>query len=141
MQVKDHLEALKISARKLEGVLKLFPDIEEHHDRWNTMRLCTPSINKLTDDVNINHNCGCCIDSPLQVWPYKNVQGTEIHSKPTCFTIGEQNAYGHGERSDPNWQEQLNKANIPQEVIDKVQVYLDEHPPTEYDDEEDDYED
>ena len=142
MKVKERLEKLEKEFSGLETSFKLFPDIEEHRDRWETIRLCTPSINKLTDDVEIRHSCGCCADASLQAWPFKLIQGTYIYSKPTCFFIGQQNDYGYGEIPDPNWQDKLKEADIPQMVIDKIQAYLDNNPPIYEEDEEyEDYED
>jgi len=141
MKVKERLEGLKKEFCELETSLKLFPDLEEHRDRWETIRLCTPSINKLTDDVEIRHSCGCCADASLQAWPFKLIQGTYIYSKPTCFFIGQQNDYGYGEIPDPNWQDKLKEADIPQMVIDKIQAYLDNNPPIYDEDEDEDEED
>jgi len=115
-------------------VIEKYFDISEYTDRWGTKRLSTSAINKEVDCVMIKHNCGCCPDSPLEVWPYKLIDEIEIYSKPAYFFVGEQNAYGYGDKPNNDWQKELRDAEIPEFIIEKIQEYFDDNPPKEYED-------
>ena len=131
MSYIENLKKTKKEMLQMEKVLELYPDIEEHTDRWSNKRISSSSINSETDQVFINHNCGCCDDSPLQVWPYKNVNGIEVFSNPACFIIGEKIPFysGIGERPYDNWQEKLRKENITETVINKRQIFFNDNKP------------
>ena len=134
MSYKEKLKKQKDEITKIEKVLKLYPDIEENRDRWGDIKFSSPSINPETDHIFINHNCGCCSDSPLQVWPYKTIEGIKVFSKPACFVVGEMNAYGSGERPYDNWEERFRKENIPETVIDQIQIFFNENKPEDCED-------
>lgn len=132
--LSDKIKQQKFELNKIEKALELYPDIEENRDRWGDEKLSSPSINVETDSVLINHNCGCCPDSPLQAWPYRMVEGVKVFSKPACFTVGEENQWGCGEIEYDNWQEKLRKENIPEKVIDQVQEFFNNNKPEDYED-------
>ena len=116
-------------------VIEKYWDISENIDRWSTKRFSTAMINSEVNDVMIKHNCGCCEDSPLEAWPFKEIEGIKVYSKPAYFYIGEKNAYGIGDNPDEDWQALMRKSNIAEPVIKIIQKYFDDNPPTkcEYD--------
>lgn len=128
MELKEKLEQQEKKIENQKKLLEKFPGIKEHSDRWGTIRLISKEINTIADEVFINHNCGCCPDSPIQAWPYKEFFGIEVFSDPTQFFIGQQNQFGIGEIPDSDWEEELRKENISEEVIRKIQQYFDENP-------------
>ena len=133
-ELTEKLREQREDLDRTEKAIGLYPDIEEHSDRWGTKRLSSPSVNKDTDKVFIKHNCGCCPDSPLEAWPYKNVEGVRVFSKPAYFMVGEKNQWGFGEIEYPNWQEILRKENIPEKVIIQVQEFFNNNPPEDCED-------
>lgn len=134
MNYTDKLKKQKEEISRTEKVLGLYTDIEESRDRWGDIKLSSPSINAETDNILINHNCGCCPDSPLQVWPYKIIEGFKVFSKPACFMVGEQNQWGYGEIEYDGWQDKLRKENITEIVINKVQEFFNNNKPEDYED-------
>jgi hypothetical protein len=107
-------------------------DLLEHRDRWSNIRYYSPKINKIADNVEIHHTCGCCSDAPLIARPYVVVNGINLYSDPPKFGIGE-GLYGGGDRPDSHWQEQFKDFNpIITEIIQK---YFDDNKPVEDDDE------
>ena len=132
-------EEIEKREKELEGLkecLNRFPDLEWDIDRWSNKRLSSPSINKQATDVEFNHNCSCCADSPFQAWPHQVYKGVKIYSKPACFIIGEKNQYGIGDTPYTDWQEKLKENNINNIVIERIEEYFKENPPIDYDNDE-----
>lgn len=124
-------EKIKQEEKEIENKKKLlerFPDLEEHRDRWGNIRFISSEINTIADKVFINHNCGCCPDSPLQAWPYKEFFGIKVFSNPTQFFVGQKNQFGIGDIPDQDWEEELRKENISEEAIKEIQKYFNENP-------------
>ena len=116
---------------KLSKALAEFPDLKKHTNRWQHVRYASAKANEQVTDVDIAHNCGCCEDSPLEVWPYLMFNGLKIYSEPECFTVGEKIPFysGSGERPYDGWQDKMREAKIPEAVIAKVQDYFNENSP------------
>jgi hypothetical protein len=122
--------------RKLTALTVAFPDLKRHVNRWQKERFCSKGANAKATDYDMSHNCGCCADSPLEVWPYTEQDGVRIYSDPPSFTVGEKNGYGYGETPYPGWDAKMREANIPEPLIDRVRMYLEAHPPEEYPEDE-----
>jgi len=140
--INKKVEELKGTMGLYEQTLKLiekYPDLHEKTDRWNKRRLCSKKVNGVVNKCFIKHSCGCCADSPLEVWPYIIEGNILVFSDPCGILIGEANACGSGEIPNEGWQEDLREESISEEVINQVQKYLDENPPQPYDDEDDDW--
>jgi len=137
MELKEKIlqEETQIFAKK--KLLEMFPDLSEHRDRWGRTRLMSSHINGVADEVFMNHNCGCCDDSPLQAWPYKTVNGIAVFSNPTCFCVGEKYAYGFGDRPFDDWEKDFREASISEVAIKKIQEYFDENKMEDFDDDDD----
>ena len=91
-------------------------------------------MNAIAIDIDINHSCGCCADSPLQMWPYKQIDGVKVFSQPPCFKVGEPNQWGIGEIAWDNWEDELQEVNISETVIQKIKKHFKENPAIELDD-------
>lgn len=116
------------------GLLEKYPDLEEISFRWNKRCLSSKGVNRHVDKVDIRHNCGCCQGSPIEVFPYKNVGDVVIYSKPARFSVGQQNAYGYGERPHEDWQEELIEAEINPIVIKIIDDWFNANPLEEFED-------
>jgi len=133
MELKEKIAQKEKEAEVLKSLVEIFPDLKEHRDRWGNIRLMSKAINDIADEVFMNHNCGCCSDSPLQAWPYKEFEGTKVFSDPTCFFVGEKNAGGIGDNPDLDWEERLREVDISQTAIDKIKEYFEDNKPKYWD--------
>lgn len=108
-------------ADKLEKLLEQFPDLLKHTNRWNTVRYYSKSVNHQVTNYDLIHNCGCCSDSPLELWPYVETENGRIYSDPPYFIIGERNYDTDlGDTLNADWCDQLRKASISETLIDKL---------------------
>lgn len=122
--VTAEAEILK-KTNELNALKKLhskYPDLKRYVGRWEKVVYYTTSVNKSVKDYDMRHNCGCCPDSPLEVWPFINTEYGKIYSDPPCFTIGENSYYGDIPHN--NWEDKLRKANIPEEIIVRLQAHF-----------------
>ena len=108
-------------AERLENLYKFYPDLKKHVGRWDKIAYYSASVNSLVTDYNSRHNCGCCSDSPLEVWPYLKTEFGNVYSDPPSFMVGERD-YDEpgGERAYPEWQDKLKAKNISEAVIEKI---------------------
>lgn len=127
MNLREKIITQVEDLNKQIAILSKFPDVEEYRGRWKTIWK-SPSVNSLVNDVHIHHNCGCCEDSPLEAWPFIEVDGVCIYSDPPRFVVGEKS--GSGEREYVNWSKALVDKGIPQKILDKIQENFDKNPPT-----------
>ena len=110
-------------AERLTRLQARFPDLRKHVGRWNKVAYCSKSVNPLAEKYESRHNCGCCNDSPLEVWPYVETEDGRVYSDPPMFFVGERHWMG-GDTPSPGWRESLQKAGIPQVVIDGVAAHF-----------------
>ena len=99
-------------------------------------------VNSQATDFEAAHNCGCCNDSPLEIWPYIKLtdhtgQELRLYAEGIPFRVGEKNPWGYGDISYPGWEEKLRKASIPEVVIQRVSCLLDDEEEDDGSDEED----
>jgi len=133
MELKEQIVQEEEKLQTHKKLLDIFPDLSEDHDRWGNVRLKSKSINEQADKVFMNHNCGCCDDSPLQAWPYKEFHGVNIFSDPACFMVGISNYGACGDIEDYEWETKLRDKNISEVVIEKVKEYFKENPVENWD--------
>lgn len=117
---KEAEEKLR-EAEALEARLKAFPDLQRHVNRWNRERFYAKSVNSRVNAYELGHNCGCCSDSTLELWPYLETEHGRIYSDPPKFTIGEKD-YRYGDMEYTGWESQLEAAGIPLSLIAPVQA-------------------
>lgn len=129
MRAAEHTEALRKEARekaeeaeKLEKLTALFPDLRKQVGRWNKVAFCSKSVNEKVTRFDMRHNCGCCPDSPLEVWPYLETEHGKVYSDPPQFFVGENSYYG--DRPRAGWEEELRKAGIPEAIVGAVGIHF-----------------
>jgi hypothetical protein len=103
---------------RLQNLKEIFPDIKQHTNRWKRVRYYSATVNSIAEDCDIGHNCGCCPDSPVEVWPFVKTENGNVYSDPPKFDVGEK--YNYRDRPHHNWKEILVKAGISEVVIEKV---------------------
>lgn len=130
MSLEDHINKLNSEIEKnqkelatLEKLKAQFPDLRVHINRWKTQRYYSALANELAEHYDMKHNCGCCGDSPLEVWPYTEYEGQRVYSDPPVFTVGE-NSY-FGDVPHEGWEDKLRVAKIKEKLIDSIQIHFD----------------
>lgn len=115
-------------AEKLAELAKFYPDLKKRTGRWGKVAYYSLAANEQVTDFDARHNCGCCSDSPLEIWPYVHTPYGNVYSDPPCFTVGERIPYyEEAEREDrayPNWDKAMTDAKIPDRIIDRVGAHL-----------------
>lgn len=122
---------------KLEQLYKNYPDLKKHVNWWKTVRYCSKSVNDKVNQYEQRHNCGCCADSPLEIWPYLETEFGRVYSDPPCFRVGE-DSYYDGDRPYPNWEKDMENKNISKLIIKAVQDYFNSIKEAEIDEVDDD---
>jgi hypothetical protein len=103
----------------IEKLVAEFPDARSFVGRWDKKVLCSKSVNTKVTDYDMRHNCGCCPDSPLEIWPYVETEYGRMYSDPPCFMPGEKH-WMCGDTPSPGWKKAFRNAEIPEHLIDKV---------------------
>lgn len=107
---------------KVTKLLELYPDLGIAVGRWEKQVFCSPAVNSSVTDCDIRHNCGCCSDSPLEIWPYKETEYGKVYSNPAIFRVGERGYYC--DMPYENWETWLKEEGISDVVIDIVKKYF-----------------
>lgn len=124
-KLREEAEKALKEAERIESLESLFPDLKKETGRWGKVVYSSPSVNTEVTDFESRHNCGCCRDSPLEIWPYIDLPGgNRVHSSPAQFFVGERNPYGSGNIANPGWEEPLRAAGIPEEIIKRISYLL-----------------
>lgn len=110
-----------------------FPGLKKHTNRWNRVRFVSPAVNSKADQFDQCHNCGCCEDSPLEVWPYLETPHGRVYSDPPYFRVGEKTGWST-DRPYPGWDEEMRKAGIQEPIIERVRKHFQKSEEDEYDD-------
>ncbi len=129
------LEEKKAEAEKILVLQKEFPDLRITYDRWRNARYVSKSVNARATEITLGFNCGCCPDSPLEARPYIETMGTKIFADPDSYCVGDRYDGDDDYRSViayTGWKDALNKHNISQQVMDKVENHLQHRAPKDY---------
>lgn len=126
--IDDELKALKEKQNKekeeldkLEKLKELYPDLEVYTGRWNKKVYSSKLANASVDSYDERYNCGCCGDSPLEIWPYKETENGRIYSSPAKFTIANRNDFQPaGYVLYDNWKDVLVNADLNKDFINKA---------------------
>jgi hypothetical protein len=131
LSVPREIEKLRTEADKhlaevtrLEAALKVYPDLRKHTWRWDKITYYTKEVNALVTDYDCRHNCGCCADSPLEVFPYVDTPVGKVYSDPACFTVGERDPLYGGDVPRKGWDKEMRDAGIPEEIIKRVRYHF-----------------
>lgn len=108
---------------RLARLSAVFPDLQKHVGRWDKVAYYSASVNSKVERFDLRYNCGCCSDSPLEVWPYLETPDGKVYSDPPCFQVGEKHYLG-GDRPYPKWREKLEAAGIPEAVTGAISVHF-----------------
>jgi hypothetical protein len=135
--LKKEAEEKFAEAERLLKLQQAFPDIQKHVGRWNKIAYYTKSVNSLVDNYEARHNCGCCSDSPLEIWPYLQTEHGRIYSEPACFMVGRRNPYDYEDEPIPGWESKLSSAGIQQSLIEKISYLMKSEESSEEDEESD----
>jgi hypothetical protein len=113
-------------AEHLEKMLITYPDLRRYEGRWKKIVFCSASVNSRVTNYDQRFNCGCCEDSPLEIWPYLETATDRVYSDPPNFTVGERDdsrTY-RGVRAYDGWKDKFIKAGISEGVTAQVEAYL-----------------
>ena len=126
MSLSEKSQQLRAEANRLDDLIADFPQLQQATDRWGKQRYYAPSVNAMATDFELKHDCGCCSDSPLFVWPFLITGGNQkVFSSPPSFLVGEGTFTG-GDVSISGWESRLQDAQIPEPLIARLRVYFDE---------------
>jgi hypothetical protein len=109
---------------RLKHLAENFPDLKKYVGRWNKVAYYSKSVNGKANQADVRHNCGCCRDSPLEVWPFIQTKHGPVFSDPPSFTVGEQHWIA-GDTPYPGWKQKMRDAGINEEIISLVQRRFD----------------
>ena len=112
--------------KEIESLQKLsiaFPDLEKYVGRWGKKAYFSAQVNDKVTHYDLRHNCGCCQDSPLELWPYIETPNGPVYSKPPMFQIGER-CYLGGDIATSGWKEKLRQSHIPESIIERLKSYF-----------------
>ncbi len=104
---------------RLGKLLAAFPDLQRDMGRWKKVVYSSRTVNEHVTDYERRFSCGCCSDSPLEIWPYLETPDGKVYSNPSCFIVGEKHRIS-GTASQPGWQDQLRSARIPEAIIERI---------------------
>ncbi|GEM_PF-6632649 len=122
---------------KMKTAAAKYPDLDRNVFRWDKVCYATAAVNNRVTDYDQRHNCGCCADSPIEVFPYFEEDGLKLYSSPACFHVGQAN-YGNGEIPAEGWDAKMREAGIPESIIAQIQKFFDNHKPKDWDEVEED---
>lgn len=125
-EAEKKLAQVNAEIARVEALTKLYPDLKRHVGRWEKVVYGSASVNPLVDKYETRYNCGCCGDSPLELWPYLETEHGRVYSNPSSFFIGERDPFFGGAVSKSGWREQLRGYGISEAVIEKVSGMFDE---------------
>lgn len=111
-------------ADQLERLLAQYPNLRKHTGRWNKVAYYTRDVNALVDRFDIRHNCGCCNDSPLEIWPYLETPLGKVYSDPSMFRVGQKEPFYHGDVPYKGWDKQMRDAGIPEAIVGAVSMHF-----------------
>lgn len=128
--ILEEIAALRQGAAKqsdkidqIELLARHYPDLRRHTGRWGKEVYCSATVNAQADKYDLRHNCGCCHDSPLELWPYfTHPEGGRVYSDPPVFQIGERCEFG--DRPYIGWESKLRVASIPESVITAMEAHF-----------------
>jgi hypothetical protein len=103
-------------------MLQAFPNLRRREGRWKKIAYYTKDVNTRVTRFDSRHNCGCCDDSPLEIWPYLETPYGKVYSDPPEFRVGERDSCYGGDIPHKGWDARMRDAGIPEEVIGPVSM-------------------
>jgi hypothetical protein len=112
------------AADKLAALLALYPNLRQRTGRWKKVVYYSPDVNKVVERFDIRHNCGCCNDSPLEIWPYLETPHGNVYSDPPEFRVGQKEPFYGGDVPRKGWEQEMRSAEIPDVIIGAVSTHF-----------------
>lgn len=113
-------EGMRAEAYRLGDLARLFPDLKKKVGRWEKVVFCSPAANARATGFDMRHNCGCCADSPLEIWPYAETSYGRVYSEPPEFRVGEREPGFGADKPYDDWDKKMREAGIPEAIISAV---------------------
>lgn len=113
-------------AKKLDRMSAQFPDLRKYVGRWEKVVYYSKTVNTKVARFDMRHNCGCCRDSPLEIWPYVETDLGKVYSDPPSFIVGEKDTYASGDIPHSGWKTKLEVAGIPEIIIGAIGMHFKE---------------
>lgn len=113
-------EGLRAEAYRLGDLAHLFPDLKKRVGRWKKVVFTSPAANARATGFDIRHNCGCCADSPLEVWPYAETSLGRVYTEPPEFRVGEREPSFGADKPYEGWDKKMRDAGIPEAIVSAV---------------------
>ena len=110
-------------AERLKALMKEFPDLQKYVGRWNKVAYYSKTVNEKVQRFDLRHNCGCCNDSPLEVWPYLETPHGKVYSDPPQFVVGERH-WISGDVPHSGWKKLLQEAHLPEAIIGAISAHF-----------------
>jgi hypothetical protein len=122
IKLSKEAEGLLHERTRLKKLMEAYPDLQKYTGRWNKVVYYSKTVNGEVTKYDRRFNCGCCLGSPLEIWPYTESEHGRVYSDPPSFTVGERTDYG----AIPNsrWEGQMRKAGISEVILVGVQAYF-----------------
>ena len=125
----DELNAqFKTTNDEILEILKVYeqlPDLEITYDRWKNKRYSSLAVNAKATEYYTGYSCGCCNDSPLFLYPFVEINGTRVHTKPVRFYIGDKSDYiEDGVQYDTDCLKVLETHGLTSELLAKVKTLV-----------------
>jgi hypothetical protein len=118
----DSLKAAE-EASRLTALLEVYPDLKRHVGRWQKVVYSSATVNPQCTDYESRRNCGCCNDSPFEIWPYVETPNGRVYSDPPCIVVGEGH-YNGGNIPLEGWRDRLRNVGIPEAIVERVAEYF-----------------
>lgn len=122
-KLREERDAKAAEAKQLEALMAEFPDLQKKVGRWNKVAYYSKTVNTKVNYYDLRHNCGCCNDSPLELWPYLETPHGKVYSDPPCFQVGEKH-WISGDRPYEGWKDKLREAGLPTTIIEAVSSHF-----------------
>lgn len=121
--LQEEASKKQAEAERLQKLSASVPNLQKHVGRWNKVVYYSPDANPKATRFDMRHNCGCCSDSPLEVWPYMETEHGNVYSSPPCFQVGER-CYLGGDTPYPGWEGKLKEYGLPEVIIGAVRMHF-----------------
>jgi len=119
-ELDKEIAARRDESARLKALEALFPDIKVHTNRWDRQKFISASVNHQVTDYDSGRNCGCCPDSPVEIWPYLKTPHGKVYSDPPVFWAARGREYGDGYIPEPGFESSLRTAGLPESMIQKL---------------------
>lgn len=130
MQIQEKINKIRADIvkseseiEKLNRIVARFPDAFVSQDRWKNERVFSKIASPLCDKYDWKHSCGCCPDSPVQVWPYLETEFGKVFAAEAPFYVMNRDEHGMGIylRNDFD----VSKTNLSDTMKSQIQEFID----------------